>query len=141
MRQIDLTSDFRTQYCQVLTGSIPYQGFKEAQIIRKLIKGEKPALPSFELNSTRAEDVVWELVEKCWAIEPKARPMCKELSQELEKKGLKRGQDDLSKDTPQGKKSFWDTIRGSGVISIDLNQVEHILYDVVGSSDHAGIPS
>lgn len=100
--------------------------------MRKLFEGKAPTLPrSSGPNSTRAEDVIWDLVEKCWAIEPKARLTCKELSQELEKKGLKREQVHSFEDSSQGKQSFWDTMRRSEAVPVDLSQVEYILNEVV----------
>ena len=54
---------------QVLTGSIPYSGCDDAAALSNIRAGDIPERPSNGIP-----DPIWQLLEKCWSIDPQKRP-------------------------------------------------------------------
>ena len=60
---------------EVLTGGMPWEGFSEARLTKAMIKEERPPLPA-ELAAVPSG----QMVQRCWAQEPKARPAFAQLA-------------------------------------------------------------
>lgn len=94
------------------------------------MKGELPARLDLTSDSGGAENTIWELVDRCWKMEPVDRPTCQEISQELRWKGLAREQTQGTVDITPKRQSFLDAMRKNEEVQIDLDQVELILNSV-----------
>ncbi|KXN91158.1 Serine/threonine-protein kinase fray1 [Leucoagaricus sp. SymC.cos] len=72
---------------EILSRKLPYFQYPQnIQVIAALRREEFPVRPDGgESGSDLIEDVIWELLKKCWALEPDARPSCQDI--------LKRFQD------------------------------------------------
>ena len=68
---------------EVLSGQVPFSGYKDTVAIRKVMAGERPGKP----QGTQAmwfTDGLWEMLECCWKPQPHDRPSLKALLQYLE---------------------------------------------------------
>mmetsp|Transcript_84676 Transcript_84676/g.123930 ORF Transcript_84676/g.123930 Transcript_84676/m.123930 type:complete len:438 (+) Transcript_84676:2-1315(+) len=64
---------------ELLTGKVPWEGYSEAKLTKAIIKEERPALP-LEIATAH----FGQLVQACWAQEPKQRPSFALIVTELE---------------------------------------------------------
>jgi len=71
---------------EFLTYEIPYHHLDSAsEVLRQMTKGRLPPAPNFSSDPdlARAEHYLWSLCERCWALNPKRRPLMKDLEKEI----------------------------------------------------------
>ena len=68
---------------EVLSGHVPFHQFPTWSIFAKVIRGDRPERPQGVEGAWFAGGV-WEILERCWAVEPENRPSAEEVLQCLE---------------------------------------------------------
>ena len=68
---------------EVLSGRIPFHQYPTRSIFAKVIKGDRPEKPQGVEGAWFAGSV-WEISERCWAVEPKDRSSAEEVLRCLE---------------------------------------------------------
>ena len=58
---------------EVLSGKSPFMSLREHIIMRKVLEGERPGMPE-GADGVWFTDGLWEMVNRCWATQPKSRP-------------------------------------------------------------------
>ncbi len=97
------------------------------------MKGELPGQIDLAPGPDMAENAIWELIERCWKMDPASRPTCQEIPQKLKRQGIVREQDEgIGDNIAQGRQKFLDAMRKNEEAQIDLDQVERILNEVCG---------
>lgn len=91
------------------------------KIMKGALPGNRKKAPSTDPRD-RIDDEMWELMGRCWSKNPKARPTCREILEELERQGVSQ-QTDESEDY-----MIPEAIVGTD--SVNLNQVQSILDEV-----------
>ena len=69
---------------EVLSGHIPFHQYANLPAAIKVVKGDRPERPQ-GVEGVRFEDGVWEVIERCWAVQPGNRSSAEEVLQCLEK--------------------------------------------------------
>jgi len=62
-----------TNYKQVLTGVIPYDGGDKGNMLTRIRLGGRPSRPTDPSQSRRLQDQVWNVVKACWNDNPGQR--------------------------------------------------------------------
>ncbi|KAK7036565.1 Homeobox protein tos8 [Paramarasmius palmivorus] len=91
---------------EIITGAPPFSGLREGAIIKQVMSGNRPPKPIYGW----CPDLVWDLVERCWAQSPVERPRAAQIERYLERvgNGEVAGLDaifgsDVTSDSGQGK--------------------------------------
>ena len=58
---------------EVLSGQKPFALLRDFVVIRKVLEGERPERPR-GVRGAWFQDSVWEMLERCWEVQPKDRP-------------------------------------------------------------------
>lgn len=69
------------------------------------------------------DDEMWELMNRCWSNDPKARPVCREILEDLERQGVSQREDAMQDTVPE-------TIAGTNTARVNLDEVQAILDEV-----------
>ena len=64
---------------QVFTGELPFPGLSESEVEESVLQGKRPTRPIHPA----VIDPVWELMQRCWSEDPKARPTAEVVLQDL----------------------------------------------------------
>lgn len=114
---------------------MPYHEYaNDTAVIIQLIRCRLPTRPGGspveELD--RIDDEMWELMERCWASEPKDRPTVQQIARELEPKGLGMRQKEVRTYAlhEDGISGFRNAMRRHSDTNIDLVAVGQVLNDV-----------
>src|ERR1700691_902097 len=69
----------------MFSDDIPFcEDGKEARVIAKILRGNRPTRPSHHLSMTRGlSNIIWQLVETCWNPEPTKRPTAKHVIEQF----------------------------------------------------------
>ncbi len=126
---------------QVLSGKMPFYQYKDAQVVRALMKEEIPLRPNREpgtFTSEELNDDVWNLLVRCWNFVPQDRPSCRAIRDAIRALGA---QDDDRPDTmaDMGASVFWRAMREKSKERLDYERVQEVLLRVV--SIHVICPS
>jgi len=70
---------FAIIFSEVLTGEMPFQGVLLTTLLQRIRNGERPPLPHVDY----CPDYLSELINKCWATNPRERPQFPEICQML----------------------------------------------------------
>jgi serine/threonine protein kinase len=70
---------FAIIFSEVLTGEMPFQGMPQTNLLQRIRNGERPPLPHVDY----CPDYLSELINKCWATNPRERPQFPEICQML----------------------------------------------------------
>jgi serine/threonine protein kinase len=70
---------FAIIFSEVLTGEMPFQGMPQTNLLQRIRNGERPPLP----NVDYCPDYLSELINKCWATNPRERPQFPEICETL----------------------------------------------------------
>ena len=68
---------------EVLSGKVPFAGLKDFIVIPKVVEGELPERPEGREGLWFTDDL-WEMLNRCWATEPKSRPGVRAVSECLD---------------------------------------------------------
>lgn len=119
---------------QVLEGKFPFHGMSDRQTFFALMKGTPPARLTIA-GPNPTENVIWNLVNRCWSLQPYARPKCRDILEYLNSEGLARMNvgEDRDRDIRE-RQGFWKAMRGDEEVPIDFNVVDTILNEVYISS-------
>lgn len=66
-----------------MTDRAPFTGERRANVILALYRGERPERPRGQAVHRGLDDDLWNLIIRCWATEPAARPSASEIVAEL----------------------------------------------------------
>ncbi len=118
---------------KVLTDKQPFYQYKEIQMFSVLRRKETPHLPD-EGDGRNVwgyggnDDLMWDLLTKCWSYVPSRRPSCRMIQDALKEIGF---QDDRPKATEiETGSSFWQAMREGSGSKADYGRVEEILRSV-----------
>jgi len=64
---------------EVLSGQAPFIPLSGFLVIRKVIEGERPERPEGPKGAWFADDL-WQMLNLCWATQPKSRPVLQQYS-------------------------------------------------------------
>lgn len=123
----------RPMITKVLTDKLPFYQYKEIQLYAAMRRKEIPHLPDEEENRNTwgyggIDDLMWDLLVRCWSYVPSRRPSCKEIQEALKEIGFQDDRPEAAK--IETGSSFWQTMReGSGHGGIQW-RVEDILRSV-----------
>ncbi len=70
---------FAIIFSEVLTAEMPFQGMPQTNLLQRIRNGERPPLPHVD----HCPDYLSELINKCWATNPRERPEFPEICQTL----------------------------------------------------------
>jgi tRNA A-37 threonylcarbamoyl transferase component Bud32 len=70
---------FAIIFSEVLTGEMPFQGMPQTNLLQRIRNGERPPLPHVDY----CPDYLSELINRCWATNPRKRPQFPEICQIL----------------------------------------------------------
>jgi hypothetical protein len=70
---------FAIIFSEVLTGEMPFQGIPHTNLLQRIQDGKRPSLPHVDY----CPDYLSELINKCWATNPRERPRFPEICQML----------------------------------------------------------
>lgn len=102
----------------------------DLQVVAALMRGTLPAQLDLASNPDTAENVIWALVHRCWIQEPEERLKCKEMLNELDRKGIVGGGHKGQEQIIEERRRFRDAMRKNEDVPIDLNKIEEI-FDAV----------
>ncbi|QRV98040.1 Ephrin type-A receptor 4 [Ceratobasidium sp. AG-Ba] len=68
---------------ETLTGEVPFANKSSIATVYPVINGQIPNRKDFLLKNKTMGDQLWDLLTKCWAYDPKARPSATELNEQL----------------------------------------------------------
>ncbi|QRV98041.1 Ephrin type-A receptor 4 [Ceratobasidium sp. AG-Ba] len=68
---------------EMLTGEVPFANKSNIATVYPVINGQIPDRKDFLLQNKTIGDQLWDLLTKCWAYDPKARPSATELNEQL----------------------------------------------------------
>jgi len=69
---------------EVLSGDVPFAPFNSFAVMLKVVEGERPARPE-GAEGSRFTDDVWQVLNQCWAHQPKDRPPIADVLECLER--------------------------------------------------------
>lgn len=99
--------------------------------MKRITDGDLPGERELTSASDNIADTIWDLSCRCWAREPRKRPTCEDVVQELRSKGITRedepGTDECTMDT---RRKFLEAMRKNEDVPIDLNAVGQIFDEV-----------
>ncbi|KXN89364.1 Protein kinase byr2 [Leucoagaricus sp. SymC.cos] len=120
---------------EALTGSLPFpECTMDAQVIMRLTNQIKPA--EKPRTVTQREDIIWSLIEKCWEIDSRERPTCKEIIATLKEiPGVARVPSELEMETliEHGRQLFQLADPLGNVRDSELELIEGLLLNVRSS--------
>ena len=85
---------------EVLSGQAPFPRCKDAAVIRKVMRGERPERPQ-GVRGAWFKDGLWEILELCWKPQRGDRPSLKTLLQCLEGADVESGNQHVSQTATQ----------------------------------------
>jgi len=68
---------------EVLSGQAPFASFRDAIIVEKVTKGERPERPD-GVEGAWFTDKIWGLLNRCWATQPEGRPSVETILEHLD---------------------------------------------------------
>ena len=69
----------------MLTNTTPYEGQSEGQVILAIMEGKLPQLPeTVTFNDAAVKDLLWEICQACWKLDPKERIEMKDVLTKLQ---------------------------------------------------------
>ncbi|KAJ3553050.1 hypothetical protein NP233_g12734 [Leucocoprinus birnbaumii] len=115
---------------EVLSGQYPFsECHADPEIILKLIRGTLPATKPLDLS--QMEEALWNLILRCWAIEPQRRPTCQEIIRALDDiDGIKREPDGKTHDLLEHSRQRFIEASRKCLDIVDLVKTEQILLSV-----------
>jgi len=118
---------------ELLTDLLPFYQYKEMQMFSVMRRKEIPHLPDEgEGRNTWGyggiDDLMWDLLVRCWSYVPSRRPSCKAIQEALQEMGI---QDDRPRATEiETGSSFWQAMREGSGKKVNYGQVEDILRSI-----------
>ncbi|KXN92263.1 Serine/threonine-protein kinase B-raf [Leucoagaricus sp. SymC.cos] len=120
-------------FYEVLTGTLPFQGLSNLQIMRRLSQGKLPTRPDSTSTTDQLVKDMWKIVGQCWEMEAEERPTCHQILEALQAKGLSRGHNSAAQDHVEREKlRFQEAMRKNEGPGVDLRLVRQVL-DQVGN--------
>lgn len=78
-------------YVQIFTDEVPFHYLRDGEVVLEVaIKDTRPRRPQEPAMSRGLSDPLWDLMQRCWATHPSARPDMEAVGQELRSREISR---------------------------------------------------